>query len=70
MYNKVILTKEKAAEIIFRTQLITPENKITIDRCIANMQDLNDVIFIKRFRKATDLNLCLFAPNLFYIKYN
>lgn len=62
-----ILTKQQAAEIMYRPYAITFEK--VLDKCIESTCKLNQTKFIKEFRRSTDLKLCSFGPGLFYIRY-
>jgi hypothetical protein len=67
-----ILTKAQIVEIAFRTQLVDTEidimvRDLSIADCIKNMSDIK---IIMHFKRVIGLELKLFAPNRFVIKYN
>lgn len=62
----MILTKQQAAEICFRPTKL-PKN--IIFKCVDKFCKYPQQKFIKEFRRNTGLNLCSFAPDKFYIKY-
>ena len=64
----MILTKEQAAEIVFRPVASHWGDKAS-EKAVKKMCSYNHSKFIMDFRKRTGLMLCSFAPDKFYIRY-
>lgn len=61
-----IYSKQQAAELITR---LNPMTEKVNTLWIKGLCNLTDARFVKEFRRVTDLNLHLFAPGKFIIKY-
>lgn len=66
----ILYTKEQIAEISYRPLMINEifakvakkEKKILLKKTNRS--------FVIKMRKRTNLNICVFSPELYYIKYN
>ena len=65
-----LLTKEQVAEMAYRPLFAFNKNLELKAKCINEFCKAPDYKIISVFRREVKLNLCKFAPGLFYIKYD
>ncbi len=67
LYIRMILfTKQQIAEIALRPQPVGGAAKKVVIKYFCGLKNYK---FIKEMRKSTGLNICTFAENLYFIRY-